>query len=119
MRITGNMININPYLRKTVPDLAKNQSKNMTNDNSFKNAQSAAVNSQSKKNISKVYMKTADMLFSGGNGTGLSFYIKYADNSTAENPIMIAKGVDENGNEFEQTISINDINPPITPRLLK
>ena len=24
----------------------------------------------------KVYLKTDDMLFSGGNGTGLSFYIK-------------------------------------------
>ena len=27
----------------------------------------------------KVYLKTDDMLFSGGNGTGLSFYIKYAE----------------------------------------
>ena len=29
-----------------------------------------------------VYLKTDDMLYSGGNGTGLSFYIKYAPNST-------------------------------------
>lgn len=111
MRITGNLINITPYLRKRLPDLARNQSKMMTTDNSFKNVQSAAANSQPKKNTYKVYMKTGDMLFSGGNGTGLSFYIKYADNSTAENPVMIAKGVDENGNEFEQTIRIKDINP--------
>ena len=58
-----------------------------------------------------VYLKTDDMLYSGGNGTGLSFYIKYAPNSTDEDPTVVAKGVDENGTEFEQTIHINDINP--------
>ncbi|WP_330417515.1 hypothetical protein [Roseburia sp. AF34-16] len=50
------------------------------------------------------------MLFSGGNGTGLSFYIKYAEESTEDNPVVIAKGVDENGKEFEEKININDIN---------
>lgn len=59
----------------------------------------------------KVYMKTDDMLYSGGNGSGLSFYIKYAENSTEDDPTVVAKGVDENGNEFEQTIHINNINP--------
>ncbi|MCM1251450.1 MAG: hypothetical protein NC321_01395 [Clostridium sp.] len=59
----------------------------------------------------KVYMKTDDMLYSGGNGSGLSFYIKYAENSTDDDPTVVARGVDENGNEFEQTIHINDINP--------
>lgn len=59
----------------------------------------------------KVYVKTDDMLYSGGNGSGLSFYIKYAEESTREDPTVIAKGVDENGKEFEQTIHINDINP--------
>lgn len=59
----------------------------------------------------QVYMMTDDMLYSGGNGTGLSFYIKYADESTEDNPIVIAKGVDENGKEFEQKIAIKDINP--------
>jgi hypothetical protein len=58
----------------------------------------------------KVYLKTDDMLFSGGNGTGLSFYIKYAEESTEDNPVVIAKGVDENGKEFEEKININDIN---------
>lgn len=58
-----------------------------------------------------VYMKTDDMLYSGGNGTGLSFYIKYAKNSTEDDPTVIAKGVDENGDEFEQIIHINQINP--------
>ena len=50
------------------------------------------------------------MLFSGGNGTGLSFYIKYAEESTEDNPVVIAKGIDENGKEFEEKININDIN---------
>lgn len=59
----------------------------------------------------QVYLKTDDMLYSGGNGSGLSFYIKYAEESTRENPTVVAKGVDENGREFEQTIHINDINP--------
>ena len=57
----------------------------------------------------KVYLKTDDMLFSGGNGTGLSFYIKYAEESTEDNPVVIAKGVDENAKEFEEKININDI----------
>ena len=64
-----------------------------------------------KPHTSIVYLKTDDMLYSGGNGTGLSFYIKYAPNSTDEDPTVVAKGVDENGKEFEQTIHINDINP--------
>ena len=49
-------------------------------------------------------------MFSGGNGTGLSFYIKYAEESTEDNPVVIAKGVDENGKEFEEKINISDIN---------
>ena len=58
-----------------------------------------------------VYIKTDDMLYSGGNGTGLSFYLKYAEDSTEENPVIIAKGIDERGNEFEQRINVKDINP--------
>lgn len=38
-----------------------------------------------------VFLKTDNMLYSGGNGTGLTFYIKYADDTTDENPIVIAK----------------------------
>lgn len=67
--------------------------------------------SGAKPHTSIVYMKTDDMLYSGGNGTGLSFYIKYAENSTEDDPTVVAKGVDENGKEFEQTIHINKINP--------
>ena len=64
-----------------------------------------------KPHTSIVYMKTDDMLYSGCNGTGLSFYIKYAEDSTEDDPTVIAKGVDENGDEFEKTIHINKINP--------
>lgn len=59
----------------------------------------------------QVYIPEEDTLYSGGNGTGLSFYIKYAEGSTEDDPTVIAKGVDENGEEFEQTIHINKINP--------
>ena len=64
-----------------------------------------------KPHTTTIYMKTDDMLYSGGNGTGLSFYIKYAEDSTEDDPTVIAKGVDENGDEFEQTIHINKVNP--------
>lgn len=68
-------------------------------------------NAASQPKTYKVYMMGDDMLYSGGNGTGLSFYIKYAENSTEDDPTVLAKGVDENGDEFEQTIHINKINP--------
>ena len=58
-----------------------------------------------------VYLKKDDMLYSGGNGTGLSFYLKYAEDSTEENPRILAKDVDENGEEFEQIIDVNKVNP--------
>lgn len=58
-----------------------------------------------------VYLKTDDMLYSGGNGTGLSFYLQYAENSTEDDPIVVAKGIDENGEKFEQTIHVNKVNP--------
>ena len=58
-----------------------------------------------------VYRKTDGTLYSGGNGMGLSYCIRYADGSTAEDPTVIANGRDEQGNEFQQTIHINDIDP--------
>lgn len=64
-----------------------------------------------KPHTTTVFMKTDDMLYSGANGTGLSFYIKYAEGSTEDDPTVIAKGIDENGDEFEQTIHINKVNP--------
>ena len=57
----------------------------------------------------KVYLKTDDMLFSGGNGTGLSFYIKYAEESTDDNPVVIAKGIDENGKRCDLISSFEKV----------
>ncbi len=74
-------------------------------------ARQAEQGMKARPNRHIVYLKTDDMLYSGGNGTGLSFYIKYAEGSTEDNPTVLAKGVDENGDEFEQTIQINKINP--------
>ena len=80
-----------------------------TEENGFAKALNNAAAVSGKEYI--VYMPTEDTLYSGGNGTGLSYYIQYAQNSTEEDPTVIAKGVDENGEEFEQTIHLNKINP--------
>ncbi|WP_313165881.1 hypothetical protein [Sedimentibacter sp.] len=69
-----------------------------------------SINSSNIKTY-KVCIKTDEMLYSGGNGTGLSFYIKYAENSSEDNPVVVAKGIDEAGEEFERIININEINP--------
>ena len=58
-----------------------------------------------------IYLKKDDMLYSGGNGTGLSFYLKYAEDSTEDNPRILAKGIDEHGEEFEQIIDVKKVNP--------
>ena len=39
------------------------------------------------------------------------YQIFTTDNMLDENPVVLAKGVDENGKEFEQRIYINDVNP--------
>ncbi|MDE6364800.1 MAG: hypothetical protein K2L86_11180 [Lachnospiraceae bacterium] len=84
-----------------------------TQKNTEKESFAKALNNAAAVNQKEyiVYMPTEDMLYSGGNGTGLSYYIQYAQNSTEEDPTVIAKGVDENGQEFEQTIHLNRINP--------
>lgn len=74
----------------------------------FQNTIAAKMN---QKSSYTVYLKKEDMLYSGGNGTGLSYYLKYAEDSTEENPRILAKGIDENGEEFEQVIDVNHINP--------
>ena len=73
--------------------------------------QSASEVFGKQQNNSKTYVAENEEFSqtSGGNGTGLSFYIKYAEESTEDNPVVIAKGVDENGKEFEEKININDI----------
>ena len=49
-------------------------------------------------------MKTDDMLYSGGSGIRLFLYIKYAENSTEENPTVIARGADENRDYMTEVI---------------
>ena len=88
---------------------ANNKSTKTATGTGFTNYINNAAGNAGKGHI--VYMKTDDMLYSGGNGTGLSFYLKYAEDSTEDDPTVIAQGVDENGDKFEQTIHINDINP--------
>lgn len=58
-----------------------------------------------------VFLPNENTVYSGGQSNGLSYRIDYAENSTEENPIMIATGVDENGNRFQQELVINNIDP--------
>ncbi len=91
------------------PDKEKDKEADEEEETIVKQTRYAGQNVKSGTHI--IYMKTDDMLYSGGNGTGLSFYIKYAENSTEEDPMVVAKGVDENGDEFQQLIHINQIDP--------
>ena len=43
--------------------------------------------------------------------SGLSFWLRYDEESTEENPCMIAEGIDENGNSFCEKIFIKDVDP--------
>ncbi len=103
--ITSNQYTADMWAKKTFPKKAADQG----NGQQFSQSMGAVCGGR--PGGYKVYMKTDDMLYSGGNGSGLSFYIKYADSSTEEDPTVIAKGVDEHGKEFEQKIHINSINP--------
>lgn len=103
--ITSNQYTADMWAKKTFPKKAADQGSGQ------QFSQSMGAVCGGRPGGYKVYMKTDDMLYSGGNGSGLSFYIKYADGSTEEDPTVIAKGVDEHGKEFEQKIHINSINP--------
>ena len=87
------------------------QTRNATKSNISDNFKNSFINNGVNRSSHIVYMKKDDMLYSGGNGTGLSFYLKYAQDSTDDNPRILAKGVDEYGNEFEQIIDVKKINP--------
>lgn len=94
------LFNASNYYNRSIKDLSKENS-------SINNNQNVKVNTTNHI----VYLKTDDMLYSGGSGNGLSFTIKYDENSSKENPKVKAKGIDESGNKFEKTININDIDP--------
>ena len=59
----------------------------------------------------QVFLPNENTAYSGGQANGLSYKIDYAENSTPENPIMIATGVDENGTPFEQELVLKEIDP--------
>ena len=103
-------MNIGKYTAQGIPAAFTGQRTKKKEDKAeFKASMAQAAKPVNKEYI--IYTKTDDMLYSGGNGSGLSYYIKYAEESTEEDPVVIAKGVDENGQEFEQTIHINKISP--------
>ena len=45
----------------------------------------------------------------GADNLGRQYALNYAEDSTDENPIVIAKGNDEYGQPFEERIYVNDI----------
>ena len=47
----------------------------------------------------------------GGMSTGQSMHLVYDESSTEENPVMKAWGVDSKGEDYEELIYINQINP--------
>ncbi len=77
-------------------------------------------NTENRNNVSditseqsfRIKLFTEDTIAGGGAGT-VSYDLKYAENSTDENPIIIATGWEDNGfgDEFNITININDIDP--------
>lgn len=61
------------------------------------------------KNV--VYI-TPDALFSIYDAkTGESANVYKADDYSEENPLYIVKGMDKNGNEYEQTVDVSKVNP--------
>ena len=49
---------------------------------------------------SDYYLQTVPESVKAVSYTHLSYCLKYADDSTDENPVVLAKGVDENGKEI-------------------
>lgn len=93
----------------TAPQTAAYSNKAPASEASFSDRIKTAAAASGKGKTANI--KADGMLYSGGNAMGLSYSIRYADDSTAEDPTVIAKGVDENGEEFEQTIHLKDIDP--------
>lgn len=90
-------MNIGSGLNIIYPSYGKQKSSNIKNSASG----GKAFNAVEPPKVYQIFT-TDNMLWTGGNGTGLSYCLKYADESTDENPVVLAKGVDENGNEFKK-----------------
>ena len=59
-------------------------------------------------------MFSTDALFSGGMAVGSGFMnasVNWSVNSTEDNPIMLVRGTDVDGSQFEVEVAINNINP--------
>ena len=56
-------------------------------------------------------LEAGGLIYSGGGFTGPIYQLRYAEHSTDENPIISARGHDENGKEFTQLIDVNKVNP--------
>ncbi len=54
---------------------------------------------------------TEGVIYSEGYLAGPIYQLRYAEHSTDENPIISARGHDENGKEFTQLIDVNKVNP--------
>jgi len=55
-----------------------------------------------------------DALFSGGMAVGSGFMsasVNWSANSTGDNPIMLVRGTDVDGRQFEVEVAVNKINP--------
>lgn len=78
---------------------------------SFANTMAGITSTKSNGENYTVFLPNKNTVYSGGQSNGLSYKIDYAENSTSENPIMIATGIDENGNRFEQKLVLNSIDP--------
>lgn len=53
-----------------------------------------------------------DALFSIHDAkTGESANVYKADNYSEDNPLYLVKGIDKNGNEYEQTVDVRKVNP--------
>lgn len=110
MHIARNMPINNSYFNNGSANLHVNNKKFELNSGVINQSNNNSDNENTLKTY-KICIKTDEMLYSGGNGTGLSFYIKYTENFSEDNPVVVAKGIDEAGAEFERIININEINP--------
>ena len=62
---------------------------------SFANTMAGITSTKSNGENYTVFLPNKNTVYSGGQSNGLSYKIDYAENSTSENPIMIATGIDE------------------------
>lgn len=75
-----------------------------------KNENATCSSEQTKKylfseNVKDTYVSSVEY------GTGLRFDLYYEENSPEDNPVIIAKGIDEHGERFERRFAVKEIDP--------